>query len=286
MHPMRESRLVSILQQQTHRRVANLTHAVVAQGPAALRAAIDEQRPRSNYVILDVTSQADLATIARAVADEPVLAGSSAIAEELPAVWGGTGPPPDRLELQRAAGVGVLCVAGSLTPQTAAQIDYLREQGTATLELDTQALGDDARLEAATARVAAEAAGRLRKGQDAVIHSPYAPERVAATLANGAAAGLAQTEIGRRVSGALAEAAAQALEGSGQNRLVIAGGETSAAVCARLGVTGLQVWKEIEPGLPSCVTLDEPRRLLVLKSGSFGQPAFLARALAHVKTEG
>jgi uncharacterized protein YgbK (DUF1537 family) len=34
------------------------------------------------------------------------------------------------------------------------------------------------------------------------------------------------------------------------------------------------------------VTLDEPRRLLVLKSGSFGTEDFLERALAHVKAEG
>jgi uncharacterized protein YgbK (DUF1537 family) len=36
------------------------------------------------YLILDVTDQAALTTIARAVHDEPVLCGSSAITEELP----------------------------------------------------------------------------------------------------------------------------------------------------------------------------------------------------------
>jgi uncharacterized protein YgbK (DUF1537 family) len=180
----------------------------------------------------------------------------------------------------------VLCIAGSLTPQTTAQVEHLRARGVPCLELNTLVVDDPAKLAAEVARTAAEAAERLRAGTDTVIHSPYAPAKVADTVEAGEAVGLSPTEVGRRVSEALAEAAVMTLGGSGQNRLVIAGGETSAAVCARLGVTGMQVWKEIEPGLPSCVSLNEPHRLLVLKSGSFGQADFLERALAHVKAEG
>jgi uncharacterized protein YgbK (DUF1537 family) len=285
IHPMTRSNLADILRTQTQRRVTNVPHAVVAAGPDALRAAIDAERGRNNYVILDVTGQADLAIIARAVAGEPVLAGSSALAEELPAEWGGGDEAPGPLKLPRADGVGVLCIAGSLTPQTTAQIEHLRAMGVPCLELNTLPVGDPGGLAAEVAGTAAEAARRLRAGEDTVVHSPYAPAKVAATVEAGAAAGLTPTDVGRRVSEALAEAAAQALSGSGQNRLVIAGGETSAAVCARLGVNGMQVWKEIEPGLPSCVSLDEPRRLLVLKSGSFGQADFLEKALLHVKAE-
>ena len=67
------------------------------------------------------------------------------------------------------------------------------------------------------------------------------------------------------------------------NRLLLAGGETSASVCTRLGIDGLTVWKEIEPGLPSCISLDHPMRMLVLKSGSFGSKDFFAKAIEHLK---
>mgnify|MGYP000985367194 CR=1 FL=1 len=40
---------------------------------------------------------------------------------------------------------------------------------------------------------------------------------------------------------------------------------------------GLRIWKEIQPGLPSCVSLTSEPVLLVLKSGSFGDAAFLAQ---------
>jgi uncharacterized protein YgbK (DUF1537 family) len=91
------------------------------------------------------------------------------------------------------------------------------------------------------------------------------------------------TESSRLISETLAEVTARVLEKTGQNRLVVAGGETSAAVCARLGVNGMRVWKEIQPGLPSCISLNDPPLMLVLKSGSFGKPDFFERALEHLK---
>jgi uncharacterized protein YgbK (DUF1537 family) len=64
---------------------------------------------------------------------------------------------------------------------------------------------------------------------------------------------------------------------------VAAGGETAAAVCARLGVNGMRIWREIQPGLPSCISLTDPPRMLVLKSGSFGKPDFFEQALQHLR---
>ena len=85
------------------------------------------------------------------------------------------------------------------------------------------------------------------------------------------------------MSEAVAEVTARVLESSGQNRLVVAGGETAAAVCARLGVNGMRIWREIQPGLPSCISFTDPPRMLVLKSGSFGQPDFFEQALRHLR---
>src|SRR5690606_35071699 len=73
IHPMARSDLAGILGAQTKRTVGIINYEVVRQGAAALRAAIDAQRGRAHYVILDVTEQADLAIIAAAVKDEPVL---------------------------------------------------------------------------------------------------------------------------------------------------------------------------------------------------------------------
>jgi uncharacterized protein YgbK (DUF1537 family) len=47
----------------------------------------------------------------------------------------------------------------------------------------------------------------------------------------------------------------------------------------------MRVWKEIQPGLPSCISLTDPPLMLVLKSGSFGKPDFFEQAIRHLAGE-
>jgi uncharacterized protein YgbK (DUF1537 family) len=62
-------------------------------------------------------------------------------------------------------------------------------------------------------------------------------------------------------------------------RLVVAGGETSGAVVGALGITGLMIGAQIDPGVPGCVTIDDPNMALALKSGNFGAEDFFEKAL-------
>jgi uncharacterized protein YgbK (DUF1537 family) len=283
IHPMKRSDLVGILQSQTKRKVALLTHKVIEQGAGTLRDEIRRMHARCQYLILDVTDQAALATIARAVHDEPVLCGSSAIAEELPAVWGS---PQARGQLQALPPLkemGILVVAGSLMPQTAAQIEHLRQKGTSCFRLDTLQLFDPVQREAHIASLSTDISTSLRTNNDTIFHSPNDPHALEMTSRVGMAHSVSPTETSRLVSEALAEVTARVLVDTGQNRLIVAGGETSAAACSRLGINGMRVWKEIQPGLPSCVSLNDPPRMLVLKSGSFGKPDFFERALEHLR---
>jgi uncharacterized protein YgbK (DUF1537 family) len=283
IHPMKRSDLVGILQLQTKRKVGLVTHEIIDEGPQALREEIQRMRAQCNYLILDVIDQAALAKIARAVHDEPVLCGSSAIAEELPAVWGPPQARQQRHTLPPLKEMGILVVAGSLMPQTAAQIEHLQQKGASCFVLDTSRLFDPVQREAQITNLSASIARRLRIGNDVIFHSPNDPHALKMTNQAGMAHSVSTTEISRFVSEALAEVTARALGETGQNRLVVAGGETSAAVCARLRIRGMRVWKEIQPGLPSCVSLNDPPRMLVLKSGSFGKPDFFERALEHLR---
>ena len=61
-------------------------------------------------------------------------------------------------------------------------------------------------------------------------------------------------------------------------RLVVAGGEASGAVVNALGITGLRIGAQIDPGVPWTVSLDEPMLALALKSGNFGTPDFFLKA--------
>jgi uncharacterized protein YgbK (DUF1537 family) len=285
IHPMTRSNLVEILGSQTDRKVESLNYEWVARGPGALLSRIEELRSTCNYLILDVRYQADLRTIAGAVQDIPVLCGSSALAEELPGAWGVPKSRARQIKLPKREGIGILCVAGSLMPQTAAQLNHLKNAGLPAYELDTGQLFDPDARQAEIRRLVEAIVASLVRGEDALFYSPGEPDRVEATLAAGSERGLSGRETSRLVSETIAEVSALALEFSGQNRLVVAGGETSAAVCGRLGAADLMIWEEIQPGLPSCFSLSTEPLLLVLKSGSFGTPDFLKQAIDHLRAQ-
>jgi uncharacterized protein YgbK (DUF1537 family) len=91
-----------------------------------------------------------------------------------------------------------------------------------------------------------------------------------------------QQKLGREQAGALVEeimaAIARGLVARGVRRLVVAGGETAGAVVQALGVTGLRIGRQIDPGVPWTVSLGDPALALALKSGNFGRPDFFLRA--------
>jgi uncharacterized protein YgbK (DUF1537 family) len=128
---------------------------------------------------------------------------------------------------------------------------------------------------AATDEAAAEAAAWARTrvgGKPILIYSTAEPAKVSE----------AQTKLGRDQAGAwvertLAEIAKQLVD-LGVTRLVIAGGETSGAVVRALGIEGLRIGREIDPGVPWTATLSDLPLELALKSGNFGSDDFFLKA--------
>ncbi|HZJ09691.1 MAG TPA: four-carbon acid sugar kinase family protein [Trueperaceae bacterium] len=301
VHPMTQSRLVDILSAQTQRRVSSIGHEVVAGGEVALTAAIAAERERGGYLILDVVDQAALATIAAALvaADVRVSCGASAVVEELALAWPAPTDPGAATRLvapldgSSCGPSGVLVVAGSLTPQTAEQIEWARDAGIRTLTLDTTAVFSEAGAYQEVTRLARLAAEVVSRGDSVLVHADNRPQAVRSTQAAGAALGLDRAATGRLVSGALAQVADLCREHVGLTKLVVAGGDTSAAVCRRLGVHALRVLAEVAPGVPACEAFggdaedvggsDAGRLIAVFKSGSFGGPKFLVTAVAHLQ---
>ncbi|HZB95793.1 MAG TPA: four-carbon acid sugar kinase family protein [Herpetosiphonaceae bacterium] len=286
VHPMTRSNLVEILQSQTHRTVRHLSYRDIARGPDALQASIEARKPDTNYLLLDVAGQEALATIAIAAQSERVIVGSSGLAEELAQLWSeqrSHAPPvhfPPRLHL------GVLCVAGSVTPQTAAQVAHLRAQGTPVFELDTFRLFDPHERAAEIERLLELIAPRLRLGDDVVLSSASRADVAEQTQEIGMTRGFTPVAIARLVSETIAKLVAAVVDRTGQNRLLVAGGDTAAAICSALSIRGMRVWKEIEPGVASCVSLSAPPVVLVLKAGGYGTADFFERAIRHLHTTG
>jgi 3-dehydrotetronate 4-kinase len=105
-----------------------------------------------------------------------------------------------------------------------------------------------------------------------LVYATSAPEVVRAV----------QARLGVEAAGQLVErslaAIALGLAEQGVRKLIVAGGETSGAVVSALGVKGLRIGPQIDPGVPWTASLADPPLALALKSGNFGSEDFFIKA--------
>ncbi|MCG7334735.1 four-carbon acid sugar kinase family protein [Sporosarcina sp. ACRSM] len=282
VHPMYQSNLVDILQGQTKRKVTFIDIETVRRGASVLRTAIEERRKEFNYCLIDSETQADLTIVAEAVHDYKVLGGSSAIAEELPKFLQVQPISHSFMNLDLTDDLGVLVVSGSLTPQTRAQTAYLISSGVPSIVLDSRKIFVHTEREKEVRRVFEAAQLLLRQGKDVLMMANNEEEVVLETKEMGLKLNIDPLLISKMVSATLADITGQIENATSLKKLVIAGGNTSGTVSRKLGIKGNYILEEIETGVPSGLALGR-HMLIVLKSGSFGKPDFLVRAVAHLK---
>lgn len=270
--PMTDSNLVQVLQRQTKHLVGLARHADVALGVKGLRARFNALRTvGSAIVIVDAITDADLMTIGAACHDLLLITGGSGVAMGLPKVYrrkGWLAPHAQAARTQAVAGPAAI-LSGSCSTATLEQVAYFADQHPC-FRVDPLALAAGENVASAAL---AWAAPLLDQGP--VLITAGAPPAVVKA---------AQDQIGRLRTGELIEACmariAKGLAAGGVRRLVIAGGETSGAVVAALGVSGLHIGKQITAGVPATVTMCNRPLALTLKSGNFGGPDFFVKALA------
>jgi 4-hydroxythreonine-4-phosphate dehydrogenase len=111
-----------------------------------------------------------------------------------------------------------------------------------------------------------------RPGCSGIPAGPRAGDEARAALARGEDAVL----YGEASAGADLTAAVEHAAG-----LVLTGGETARAVCDRVGVTAIELIREIEPGVPLGRAGDLG---IVTKAGAFGDPETLCRAVDAIRS--
>ncbi|SLN65190.1 3-oxo-tetronate kinase [Oceanibacterium hippocampi] len=269
--PMLDSNLVAVLQRQSRGPVGLVSCETVEAGAEAvadaLRAAADAGR---RLMIVDAISDGHLRVIGAAVADSLLVTGGSGVALGLPAAWRARGllqGPAREAAIEAPAGPAIV-VAGSCSAATRAQVEAARAV-MPHLQIDARRLHEDpAEIDRACAWVRDHLGSR-----PLLVYSSATPDLVE----------LLQRKLGRERAGSLVESAlarlAETAVGAGARRIVVAGGETSGAVMAALGVRQLTIGQEIDPGVPWTRSVDGPDLALALKSGNFGSEDFFAKAL-------
>ena len=269
--PMTDANLVRVLSLQTAGTVGLVPFSVVEQGAVAIRrtmTGLKEQGRR--YAIVDAVTDAHLFAIGEAAEHHALITGGSGVALGLPANFrraGLLGEGGDPAALPLVPGLTAV-LSGSCSRATLMQLGRARES-LPVYELDPLATPDAGSL---AAGAVAWMDGKLGPAP-VVIAASAPPEKVAAVQAR-----FGRDAAGSMIEDAMARIAAE-LVARGVRRMVVAGGETSGAAVARLGVRSLRIGPEIDPGVPW--TLAEgsgPPLLLALKSGNFGAPDFFTKA--------
>jgi 3-dehydrotetronate 4-kinase len=267
--PMTDPSLTRVLQRQTKHRVGLLQFATVVSGAAAVHKSLSELRSQGvRHVVLDAITDEHLLTLGEACADLKLVTGGSGMAMGLPAnfVRQGKLRTGQRDALPKVTGPTAV-LAGSCSVATQGQVAEMRKGHDAfTLDPIAIAAGKDQAREAL-----AWAQSRLSE-KPVLIYSTAAPEQVASI----------QSKLGREQAGELVEQTlgrvARGLVDAGVRRLVVAGGETAGAVVGALGVQGLHIGPEIDPGVPWTFSIGQPTLALALKSGNFGATDFFTKA--------
>lgn len=272
--PMTDSNLVRVLQRQTTRKVGLISHEAV--GADAIAPAMQAlQQDGVEIAIVDATSNDDLMRIGAACADLPLVTAGSGIALGLPQNFvkkGLLNPQAAADNLQYPQGLRAV-ISGSCSVATQAQVAHFIESGRPAFAVDPirLAAGDDV-----VSAALAWAEPLLRDGPP-LIYATASPDSVKSV----------QSQLGVERAGALVEdalsAIAQGLVERGVRQLLVAGGETSGAVVNALGVEGLNIGPQIDPGVPWTTTIGDTPLALALKSGNFGTVDFFTKAWSLLK---
>jgi uncharacterized protein YgbK (DUF1537 family) len=276
--PMTDPSLVRVLQRQVQGRVGLVDYDSVAQGSEAVARRFAALRADGvSFAITDALTNHDLVSIGAACADMPLITGGSGIALGLPENFRRRGllARLDAADTLPETGGLRAVIAGSCSVATQKQVQAMQKQAP-SFAIDPLAL---ARGEDVAGAALAWAAQHVANGP-VLVYATASPEQVKDV----------QSQLGAAHAGELVERALAAIAAGlvklGVGQLIVAGGETSGAVVSALGVTGLRIGPEIDPGVPWTAALQQDggaRPLaLALKSGNFGSEDFFTKAWSRL----
>lgn len=274
--PVTESNLCRLLEDQTGKQAA-LLHP--RQWGEDWDATLMECKKKGiQWLVFDAETDEDLAEIVRHMKAYSVLwVGSAGLAEHLLDIL------PDRKgrELPPTKGP-VLTISGSMSGVTRKQVNrLLQEPGTTGVELDPSLLLEP------NSEISKQWIYRmnrvLEQGQDLVVFVSTKEGAMDRVLQKAKVAGWSRAEAGDRIARSLGRLSGEIIQRNHVERLVLTGGDTAKSVCNQLGVHGLTLRGEVEPGLPISTLPGDPVRMVITKAGAFGSEESLVYATQRLK---
>lgn len=289
MTPMGEADLSRHLAQQTSVPVAlvDVVDLMRGNGDAALQAAL----ARGRIVSFDVIDDATQAEVGRLIWSNRgrglFSASSSGLEYALVAWWRAAGllPPVCANALAAAGPVDrLLVLSGSCSPATADQIGHATAAGFRSCPVDVLRIVTPQTRQLELDQVVASAGRALQAGQDVLVYTAQSPDdaAMARLREHCAAAGTSVAQAQQSLGDALGSIASTLLQQHVLPRVVLAGGDTSGRIVARLPIDALEAVSPLAKGSPICRCYSPVARFngmeLVMKGGQVGAADFFTAA--------
>lgn len=268
--PVAEAHIPTLLRSQGGFRVGGIDLKGVKKGPSYIARQILESEQR--VIVADAVEQVHLRYIAEALAmgsSSWLPCGSGGLASELPVAFGYrvTDVKPAEPIMSRNP---VLLVIGSRNDATARQLK--KAEARFNLPVISVEPSEFASRRGRTARMnqlAREVGNRIRPGTSVVITSTlssYVPALKGSTA---------------RVLAGIAARATARWEIAG---VVLSGGDIARATCQALGVTGMRIVEEVQPGVVVGETIGSAKEgmRVVTKAGGFGNDDAIVDAICYL----
>ncbi|MDC7788845.1 four-carbon acid sugar kinase family protein [Rhodoplanes sp. TEM] len=219
-------------------------------------------------VVCDAATADDLLVVAEAtlpLADTLLFVGTGGLAGALAQLVAPDAPPAPVVP---PANGPVLVLVGSVAEASRAAAETLAANGRVTEVVVPEAVLREAPGAATAGRELTAKIGAALGDGDVLVVTAFGPE---SDLAAGGA-------VARRLADLVAPAVAH-LGG-----LVATGGDTVCALLGRLGVTGIRLLDEVEPGVPLGVTVGAVALPIATKAGGFGTDTTLLHCLDRLQS--
>lgn len=291
--PVHESDLVKLFSSQSKRKVGLIPLDILRAGKDQVLLNIQALlEAKTELIVFDATTEEDVGHIAEWVAQtsyKTLWAGSAGLADFLPSALALPIHSSESTEQKQTLGgtKPVMLVAGSISQVTRGQVAaYNREPQVTAVELNTvQAISSEEGLKAEIERCGSELRAALTDGSDVSLCASSSPEQVQLTKAAGLQRGLDSTEVSNQISHILGEIASEIMQNVELQGVILTGGDTAKGVCKHLGVSSIQLIKEIEPGIPLGLLVRDKPVWAVTKAGAFGNEHSLSKAKKALKGE-
>ena len=281
-----ETDAVQIFADGSGRKTENIPLATIRQGAHSVVAFIHSRNSRGTQVfVADAVNDTDLETVyvASTYLRKPhILTGSAGLASQLACnLAHNLGKMEDSKKENPTvlSPISALIVAGSRQAETAVQILTLSQSLSIPIIRFQVSLVMDGQSDEAIKAAQTEAAELMRRNCPVCIiavESMFHTENAGKIYTEG-------DETGKAISKALGVLTEKLFDDYSFALLVSTGGDTSMEICKQLGISGMEPLKEIYPGIPLMRIVGSAynERLIITKSGRFGEPDTLLKILEY-----